>query len=124
MPDILLKEESFKIIGLCMNVHNELGMGFREVIYKDALEFEFERNGIYYKREKRFDIIYKGNILPHSYFADFIVYDSIALEIKATSMIVTNYVRQTINYLKASGLQLGIIANFGGRSFISKRIVF
>ena len=107
-----------------MEVHSELGMGFREIVYKDALEFEFRRNNISYRRERRFDITYKGYRLPHSYKADFIVYDSIVLEVKATSLIVNGFIKQTINYLKASNLQLGIIANFGQNSFISKRIVF
>lgn len=107
-----------------MEIHRELGLGFKEVIYKDALELEFVQNDIPYTREQIFEIYYKGHLLRHSYSADFIVYDSIILEVKATSMIVTGFVKQTINYLKASGLQLGIIANFGERSFISKRVVF
>ncbi len=107
-----------------MEIHNELGLGFKEVIYKDALEIEFVQNDIPYKREQIFEIYYKGQLLRHSYSADFIVFNSIILEVKATSMIVTGFVKQTINYLKASGLQLGIIANFGERSFTSKRVVF
>lgn len=124
MSEIILKEESYTIVGLCMEVHTELGMGFKEIVYKDALEYEFVRNMIPFRREKKYEIAYKGRILPHGYSADFIVYDSIVLEVKATSMIVNNFVRQTINYLKASRLQLGIIANFGQRSFVSKRVVF
>lgn len=124
MTDIILKEESYKLIGLCMEVHTELGMGFKEIVYKDALEYEFRQSGIPYQREKRFDIEYKGHILPHSYSADFIVYDLIVLEVKANSMIVNGFVKQTINYLKAANLQLGIIANFGQPSFVSKRLVF
>ncbi len=124
MSEILFKDESYKIIGLCMEVHSTLGRGFREIVYKDALEFEFSRNAIPYYREIKFDICYKGFILPHSYRADFIVYDSIILEVKSTSSIVTGFVKQTINYLKASNLELGIIANFGQNSFTSKRVVF
>ncbi len=124
MANIILKEESYRIIKLCMEVHAELGMGFKEIVYKDALEYEFKQNGIPYRRERRFDIAYKGHILPHSYSADFIVYDLIVLEVKANSMIVNGFVKQTINYLKAANLQLGIIANFGQPSFVSKRVVF
>lgn len=79
---------------------------------------------IKYVREKEFKIQYKDIILPHRYYADFIIHDSIILEVKASYMIVNNFVTQTINYLKASGLQLGIIANFGEKSFTSKRVVF
>jgi GxxExxY protein len=124
MSEIILKDESYKIIGLCMEVHSTLGRGFKEIVYQDALEFELAKNNIYFRREKRFDIVYKGYVLPHSYRADFIVYDRIVLEVKASSIIVNNFVKQTINYLKASGLQLGIIANFGQSSFISQRVVF
>ena len=123
MANVILKAESYKIIGMCMEVHTGLGMGFREIVYKDALEFEFMKNKIPYRRERRFDITYKGYVLPHSYAADFIVYDSIVLEVKASSMIVDGFVKQTVNYLKASNLRLGIIANFGQSSFTSKRIV-
>lgn len=124
MSKIILKDESYKIVGLCMEVHSELGMGFKEIVYKDAMEYEFAKNNIPFRREKKYEIVYKGIVLPHSYSADFIVYESIILEVKATSMIVTSFVKQTINYLKASGLQLGIIANFGEKSFVSKRVVF
>ena len=124
MTDIILKDESYTIIGICMEVHRELGMGFTEIVYKDALEYEFKTRNIPYKREKEYKIGYKNIILKHSYNADFIVYESIILEVKASSMIVNGFVKQTINYLKASGLQLGIIANFGEQSFVSKRVVF
>lgn len=124
MTNIILKEESYKLVGICMEVHTELGMGFREIVYKDAIEYELKSKGISYLRERQFKIQYKSIILPHSYNADFIVDDSIILEVKATTVIVNSFVKQTISYLKASGLQLGIIANFGQPSFISKRVVF
>jgi len=107
-----------------MEVHRELGMGFREIIYKDALEYEFQSKKIPYEREKEYEIQYKTIILPRRYKADFIIYNSIILEVKASSMIATGFVKQTINYLKASALRLGIIANFGEKSFVSKRVVF
>ncbi|HEY6956617.1 MAG TPA: GxxExxY protein [Flavisolibacter sp.] len=124
MSDIILKDESYKIVGICMEVHRGLGIGFKENVYKDALEIEFRNNGVPYCRERQFKIEYKGIILPHKYFADFIVYDQIILEVKSCTSIVDNFIAQTINYLKASGLRLGIIANFGEKSFTHKRIVF
>jgi GxxExxY protein len=124
MADIILKEESYALIGICMEVHREMGMGFKEVIYKDAISIELERNDIPFEREKRFLIEYKGIILPHKYYADFVINDSIILEVKSTSFIVNNFVAQTMNYLKASGLGLGIIVNFGQKSLAYKRIVF
>ena len=124
MSDIILKDESYKIIGACMEVHRELGFGFKEIIYKDALEIEFKSLEIPYQREKLYKIEYKGKILPRRYPADFVIYDSIILEVKAMPMIINNFVLQTRNYLKASGIRLGIIVNFGESSFKSKRVVF
>lgn len=107
-----------------MEVHRVLGMGFKEAVYKEALELEFTNQNIPYVREKLFRIEYKGKILKHRYPADFIVFDQLILEVKATTLIIESFVAQTINYLKASGLKLGIIANFGQKSFVHKRIVF
>ena len=124
MAEIILKDESYKIIGAYMEVHRELGFGFKEIIYKDALEIEFKTLRIPYQRERLYKIEYKGKILPRRYPADFVIYDSIILEVKAMPMIINNFVLQTRNYLKASGIRPGIIANFGERSFKSKRVVF
>ncbi|HKO80752.1 MAG TPA: GxxExxY protein [Chitinophagaceae bacterium] len=106
MANIILKEESYKIVGACMEVHKELGMGFKEIIYKDALEMEFTSPGILYERENPYTIKYKGKVLPRKYYADFVVFDSIILEVKARPVIVNPFVYQTINYLKASGIKL------------------
>lgn len=124
MEKILLKEESFKIIGICMEIHRELGKGFKEIVYKDALEIEFSKHNIPFRREEKFEIAYKGTILRHKYFADFVIDNKIILEVKTSSFIVEGFVSQTINYLKASKLQLGIIANFGKGSFEFQRVVF
>ena len=124
MADIIFKDESYQLIGICMEIHRELGMGFKEIVYKDALEYEFKTKSIAYTREKEYKIEYKGIILPHRYYADCIIYDSIILEVKSSYMIANDFVTQTINYLKASGLKLGIVANFGEKSFTSKRVVF
>ena len=80
MPEILFKEESYKIIGACFEVHKILGHGFKEVVYKDALELEFNRLGIPFQREKSFSITYKDQILKHYFVADFIVYNNIFLK--------------------------------------------
>ena len=124
MADIILKDESYMLVGICMEVHRELGMGFKEVLYKDAIELELKERKIPYKREREFKIEYKGKILRHKFYADFVIDDCIILEVKSASFIVNNFVAQTINYLKASELKLGIIANFGEKSFTYKRVVF
>ena len=98
MTEIILKEESYKLIGICMEVHRELGPGFSEVIYKDAIEIELQRLNIPYIREKLYEVPYKGTILRHKYKADFIVYDAIVLEAKATSSIVNRFINIVINF--------------------------
>ena len=124
MSKIIYKEESYQIINKCLEVHNNLGHGFLEIVYKDALEYEFQRAGIPYEREKKYEVNYKGIILPHKFYADFVVFDKIILEIKAKSGITDEFVAQAINYLKVSGNKLAIIVNFGELSLNYKRIVF
>jgi GxxExxY protein len=123
MTDIIYKEESFKIIGICMEVHNNLGKGFLEIVYKDALEYELRKNNIPFEREKEYEVNYKDIILPHKFYADFVVFDKIILEIKGMAGIAEEHIAQTLNYLKVSGLKLGLIVNFGELSLQYKRVV-
>lgn len=123
MNEILYREESYKIIGCCLEVHNELGPGFLEVVYKDALEIEFQLNKIPYSKEKLFEVIYKGQPTNRKYNADFVIYDKIILEVKAYKRLSDDNLLQTLDYLKVTKLRLGILANFGECSFISKRVV-
>lgn len=123
MAEIYYKEDSFIIIGICMEVHRFLGRGFKEAIYKEALEMEFNSKNISFEREKIFRIPYKGKILKRKYIADFVVAGEILLEIKSTSMIINSFFDQTRNYLRASGLKLGIIVNFGKKSLEFQRVV-
>lgn len=123
MDKIIYKEESYQIIGKCMEVHNNLGAGFMEIVYKDALEYEFRKAGICYEREKQYEVNYKGVILPHKFYADFVINDKIILEIKAVSTISDEFIAQAINYLKVSANQLALIVNFGELKLSYKRIV-
>ena len=123
MTEIIYKEESFRIIGLCMEVHNNLGKGFLEIVYKDALEYEFRKNNIPFEREKEYTVNYKEIILPHKFYADFVVFDKIILEVKGIAEIADEFIAQTLNYLKVSGLKLGLIVNFGELSLQYKRVV-
>jgi|SRR5579872_775757 len=124
MTEILFKDESYKIIGACFEVHKILGHGFKESVYKDALEVEFTKLGIPFQREKTYSIFYKEQKLKHYFTADFIAYDTIILEIKIGTYIGEPYLKQTLNYLKASGLKLGIVINFGTRSLEHQRVIF
>jgi GxxExxY protein len=122
MHDLLYKEECFTIIGKCFEVHNNLGAGFLEIVYKDALEYEFRKADIPYEREKEYVVKYKDVILPHRFYADFVVYDKIILEIKGVSGIPDEFIAQAINYLKVSGNRLALIVNFGEIKLNYKRI--
>jgi len=123
MTEIIHKEESFKIIGICMEVHNNLGKGFLEIVYKDALEYELRKNKIPFEREKEYPVKYKDVILPHKFYADFVVFNKIILEVKGMTGIADEHVAQTLNYLKVSGCKLGLIVNFGELSLQYKRVV-
>ncbi len=123
MENILYKEESYKIIGLCMEVHNNLGKGFLEIVYKDALEYEFRNADVPFEREKEYVVNYKGVILPHKFYADFVVYDKIILEVKCARNIGDEHIAQTMNYLKISKCKLGLLVNFGKLSLEFKRII-
>ena len=123
MEGIYLNEESYKIIGLCMEVHRILGKGHSEIVYKDALEYEFNTNLIPYQREKEYLIQYKDIILPRRYFADFVVFDEIIFEVKAISQLTNGDVKQTLNYLTSSKNKLGLLVNFGEDSLKYKRIL-
>jgi GxxExxY protein len=124
MTELLFKEESFKIIGICMDIHKTLGMGLKEINYKDAIEIEFIDNNISYEREKRFSVTYKEKILNNPYAADFVVFDSIILEIKSATAIIESHTYQTLSYLSVAQKKLGMIINFGEKSLTWKRIVF
>ena len=106
-----------------MKIHSVLGRGFKEIVYKDAMEVEFLRNQVRHEREKQFRIIYDGIELKRKFNADFIVYDKIILEIKAQSIMPTDAFRQTLNYLKASEIELGIMINFGENRLNFQRVV-
>ena len=122
--DLLFKEYSYAIIGACMEVHNYLGPGFLEVVYKDAIEIELIKSGVYFEREKKYEVFYKGNKLMHYYVADFVVEEAVILEVKAVAAISPVFIAQTINYLKVSGNKLGLLINFGEAQLGVKRLVY
>jgi GxxExxY protein len=124
MENFPLKEETYRVIGLCMEVQKTLGYGFMEVIYKDAMELEFSDNELLYKREDELFIQYKGRALKHKFFADFVLFGNIIVEVKSCDKGITDdHIAQTLNYLKASGLHVALIVNFGKRRLEYKRFV-
>ncbi len=121
--DLLYKDEAYQIIGACMEVHRELGCGFLEAVYQEALEIEFQARNIPYIREKILRIQYKDKILKKEYSADFICFDKIIVELKVLSELNGEHESQVLNYLKATGFKLGILVNFGQKSLEYKRLI-
>lgn len=117
------EEETYKIIGMCMEVYNELGLVFQK-LYKDALEIEAELCNVSVDREKPFLVYYKVRKLKRRYNADFVMFGDIIAEIKASADgLCEENVRQTINYMKASGCKLALLVNFGRKGLQHKRFV-
>ena len=121
---LIYKDEAYQIIGAAMAVHKELGPGFLEAVYQEALALEFQSISLPFEREKSINISYKGRMLTKSYFADFICFDKIIVELKALSGLTPDHKAQVINYLKATGLKLGLLINFGASSLQYERIVY
>ena len=106
-----------------MEIHRELGKGHDEVLYKDALVVELSRASVPFARERKFEVNYKGVVLPHFYYADFVIADKILFEAKAVEKLTDAHVKQVLNYLAASKLRLGLLVNFGADSLEWKRVV-
>jgi GxxExxY protein len=117
-------ERTFKIIGAALEVHKALGCGFLEAVYQEALGQEFTTQGIPFRGQPLVEIKYKGKTLEKKYQPDFICFDEVIVEIKAISKLTSNEEAQLINYLKATGLKIGLLINFGSKSLEYKRLVY
>ena len=117
-------DRTYRIIGCAMEVHKELGCGFLEAVYQEALEREFVSQGVRFKSQPVIEISYKGKVLNKTYQPDFICFGEIVIEIKALSKLSGLEEAQLINYLKATRLQVGLLINFGAKSLEYKRFVY
>jgi len=113
MSELLHKEESYKIIGACFEVHNQRGFGFTEPIYQECLALEFALQNIPFVGQAEIRLSYKGNPLSQFFKPDFICYDRIIVEIKAVSSLTDAHRSQALNYLNATQFELAILVNFG-----------
>ena len=122
MDDFLCKDKTYQIIGVLFEVHKNLGKGFSEIVYKDAIEFEFQQANVPYEREKEYVVNYKNTVLKHKFYADFVVFNEIILEIKTVDCFNNAHYNQCLNYLKVSGNELALLVNFNSVSLEHKRV--
>ncbi|NJY64056.1 GxxExxY protein [Salinimicrobium sp. CDJ15-81-2] len=124
MAPLLFEEETYKIIGACMNVHKNLGSGFLESVYQEVLTKEFVKEEIPFEKEKKLNLFYEGEKLDKFFKADFLCYGKIIVEIKSVSFLNKNLEAQVINYLKATNKEVGLLINFGEKSLKWKRFIY
>jgi GxxExxY protein len=113
MAELLLKDEVYAIVGAAIEIHNELGSGFLEAVYQEVMELELKGRGIRFEPQKELCIYYKGQCLEKKYFADLVCFGSVLVELKAMKQIGSSEESQMLNYLRATGLRVGVIINFG-----------
>ena len=118
---LIYEQESYQILGAAMKVHSELGPGFTEKVYQEALAIEFSERGIPFVREKEIHAIYKGIVLDGTFIPDFICYDKIIVELKAVKELDDVNRSQAINYAKIAGCNLSLLINFGESSLVKER---
>ena len=121
--NFLFKKETYKIIGCAMKVHSELGSGFLEAVYQEALSIMLKKEKIPYEKEKLLEIEFLGQILDKKYIADFVCFDEIIIETKAVKELSNVHTSQVLNYLKATDKKIGLLINFGAESLDYKRVV-
>lgn len=121
--DFLYKEECRQIIGACYEVQNTLGSGFLESVYHEALSITFDEMGIPYESEKKLEIWFHNHKLQKTFYADFVCYGSIILELKTCDGLISEHTSQVLNYLKATKYTLGLLINFGTPKVQIRRII-
>ena len=122
--ELVFKDEVYAIMGAAMEVHRELGSGFLESVYQEAMEMELTRCKIPFKAQKNIKIVYKGESHKKEFITDLICYEKIIVELKAQDSLSGKEEAQILNYLKATGIKLGLVINFGSHPKLEwKRLV-
>jgi len=111
--EIIFKQESYRIVGACLEVYREKGCGFLEAVYQECVSVELHLQGVPFVAQKPLTLDYKGTALRVRYEPDFVCYERIILELKAVKALADEHRAQVQNYLKATGFQLGLLVNFG-----------
>ena len=123
MSKLLFAEETFKVLGACINVHKKLGSGFMDSVYHQALEKELLSNNIPFEQQKKVPIYYDGEPLGTFFIADFVCFNTVLLEIKSVPELMDQMKQQVVNYLKSSTIEVGLLINFGEQHLKWKRLV-
>lgn len=123
MGERLYEELTFKIIGIAMKVHNELGSGFLEKVYENAMMLHFEIEGIKAEQQKEIKVKYLGKEIGH-YISDIFVDEKVIVELKTVENLTDVHTAQLINYLKATGIKIGLLINFKNEKLEYKRYIF
>jgi GxxExxY protein len=121
MVELILKEEVYAIVGAAIEVHRVLGPGYLEPVYQEAMEIESNARGLPLVAQKILPIQYKGHRLKKEYIADLIFYDKIIVELKALDRLSGKEEAQVLNYLKATGMKVGVLINFGSAAKLEWR---
>ena len=125
MTELILKEEVYAIVGVAMDVHTTLGSGFLEPVYQEVMEIESTSRGLPFVSQKVLQIRYKDHVLKKEYIADLIYFDQVIVELKALDRLSGREESQLLNYLKATGMKVGVLINFGSHPKLEwKRLVF
>ena len=123
MENLNINQKTYKLIGVLFDVHRNLGRGFSEIVYKDAIEYEFKQLDIPFEREKEYAVKYKDTVLKHKFYADFVIYNEIILEIKTVDAFIKSHFNQCLNYLRVSGNEIAFLVNFNSVSLEYKRFL-